>query len=130
MGGPPGVLIDTARIYQSATEQCETSLEKLGLDCLDLLYLHWPDVKTDVNDTLDGIEHLHTSGKIREFGLSNYPAWAVVDIWYRCKVRGMVLPTVYQGIFNVVTRDMEREIFPVAREFGLRLYMYNPLAAG
>lgn len=42
----------------------------------------------------------------------------------------MVLPTVYQGMYNIVTRDMEREIVPVAREFGLRLYMYNPLAAG
>merc|ERR1711953_932465 len=43
---------------------------------------------------------------------------------------GMVLPTVYQGMYNVITRDMEREIVPVAREFGLRLYMYNPLAGG
>merc|ERR1712048_637400 len=73
---------------------------------------------------------LHKEGKIKEFGLSNYPAWAVVDIWYRCKARGMVLPTVYQGMYNVITRDMESEIVPVARQFGLRLYMYNPLAGG
>ena len=46
------------------------------------------------------------------------------------KNRGMVLPTVYQGAYNVITRDMEREIVPVARHFGLRLYMYNPLAGG
>lgn len=54
----------------------------------------------------------------------------MVDIWHRCKRRGMVLPTVYQGAYNVITRDMEREIVPVARHFGLRLYMYNPLAGG
>ncbi|CAJ1349105.1 unnamed protein product [Effrenium voratum] len=115
---------------KSIIEQCNVSLSKLGVDCLDLFYLHGPDVKTDMNDTLDGIEALHKEGKFKEFGLSNYPAWAVVDIWYRCKNRGMVLPTVYQGAYNVITRDMEREIVPVARHFGLRLYMYNPLAGG
>eukprot|EP00928_Gymnodinium_smaydae_P064319 TRINITY_DN47689_c0_g1_i1.p1 TRINITY_DN47689_c0_g1~~TRINITY_DN47689_c0_g1_i1.p1 ORF type:complete len:441 (+),score=102.53 TRINITY_DN47689_c0_g1_i1:55-1377(+) len=114
----------------SVIEQCEASLAKLGLDCVDLFYLHSPDIKTDIEDTLSGVEQLHKDGKILEFGLSNFPAWAIVDIWYRCKRRGMVLPTVYQGMYNVLTRDMEREIVPVAREFGLRLYMYNPLAGG
>ena len=114
----------------SVIEQCNTCLEKLGVDCIDLFYLHAPDIKTDLDDTLDGINILHKDGKIKEFGLSNYPAWAVVDIWHRCKNRGMVLPTVYQGSYNVITRDMEREIVPVARHFGLRLYMYNPLAGG
>mmetsp|Transcript_90099 Transcript_90099/g.160459 ORF Transcript_90099/g.160459 Transcript_90099/m.160459 type:complete len:420 (+) Transcript_90099:33-1292(+) len=115
---------------ESVIEQCNTSLEKLGVDCIDLFYLHTPDIKTDVTDTLDGINELHKTGKIKEFGLSNYPAWAVVDIWHKCKNRDMVLPTVYQGCYNVITRDMEREIVPVAREFGLRLYMYNPLGGG
>eukprot|EP00413_Alexandrium_margalefii_P030385 CAMPEP_0204565538 /NCGR_PEP_ID=MMETSP0661-20131031/35528_1 /ASSEMBLY_ACC=CAM_ASM_000606 /TAXON_ID=109239 /ORGANISM="Alexandrium margalefi, Strain AMGDE01CS-322" /LENGTH=423 /DNA_ID=CAMNT_0051573291 /DNA_START=67 /DNA_END=1338 /DNA_ORIENTATION=+ len=115
---------------QSIVDQCNTSLEKLGLECVDLFYLHFPDIQTDMDDTLSGIDELHKEGKIKEFGLSNYPAWAVVDIWHRCKSRGMVRPTVYQGMYNVVTRDMEREIVPVAREFGLRLYMYNPLAGG
>eukprot|EP00438_Fugacium_kawagutii_P001015 Skav231345 [mRNA] locus=scaffold1905:39965:41194:+ [translate_table: standard] len=115
---------------ESVIEQCNTCLKKLGVDCIDLFYLHAPDIKTDLEDTLDGIRILHNEGKIKEFGLSNYPAWAVVDIWHRCKSRGMVLPTVYQGSYNVLTRDMEREIVPVARHFGLRLYMYNPLAGG
>ncbi|CAK9018311.1 Aflatoxin B1 aldehyde reductase member 2 (rAFAR2) (Succinic semialdehyde reductase) (SSA reductase) [Durusdinium trenchii] len=114
----------------SVIEQCNTSLEKLGVDCIDLFYLHAPDIRTDINDTLEGIDQLHKEGKIKEFGLSNYPAWAVVDIWHRCKNRQMILPTVYQGAYNVITRDMEREIVPVARHFGLRLYMYNPLAGG
>ena len=114
----------------SVVEQCNVCLQKLGVDCVDLFYLHAPDIDTDINDTLDGIAQLHAEGKMKEFGLSNYPAWAVVDIWYRCKARGMVLPTVYQGMYNVIARDMEREIVPVARQFGIRLYMYNPLAGG
>ena len=87
---------------QSVIDQCDTSLEKMELDCIDLFYLHYPDIKTDIDDTLSGIEELHKQGKILEFGLSNYPAWAVVDIWHRCKSRGMVLPTVYQGIYIYV----------------------------
>mmetsp|Transcript_119911 Transcript_119911/g.311153 ORF Transcript_119911/g.311153 Transcript_119911/m.311153 type:complete len:454 (-) Transcript_119911:4-1365(-) len=115
---------------QSVIDQCNLSLEKLGIDCVDLFYLHWPDVKTHIDETLAGVKHLHSEGKICEFGLSNFPAWAVVDIWYRCKAQGMVLPTVYQGMYNVITRSIEPEIVPVARQFGLRLYMYNPLAGG
>merc|ERR1740117_2782506 len=42
----------------------------------------------------------------------------------------MVAPTVYQGRYNVLSRDLEKEIVPVARDFGLRLYIYNPLAGG
>eukprot|EP00746_Dinoflagellata_sp_MGD_P040999 gnl/MRDRNA2_/MRDRNA2_199015_c0_seq1.p1 gnl/MRDRNA2_/MRDRNA2_199015_c0~~gnl/MRDRNA2_/MRDRNA2_199015_c0_seq1.p1 ORF type:complete len:258 (-),score=46.49 gnl/MRDRNA2_/MRDRNA2_199015_c0_seq1:366-1139(-) len=100
------------------------------MDCVDILYLHMPDIKIPIDDTLTGIAELHRAGKFKEFGLSNYPAWKVVDIYYRCKGRGMVLPTVYQGMYNIITRDMEREIVPVVREFGMRLYMYNPLGGG
>jgi len=114
----------------SIIEQCHTCLRKLGVSCIDIFYLHAPDSSTDLDDTLDGIAQLHSEGKIKEFGLSNYPAWQVVDIWYRCKARDTVLPTVYQGAYNVIARDMEREIVPVARQFGLKLYMYNPLAGG
>mmetsp|Transcript_42397 Transcript_42397/g.70275 ORF Transcript_42397/g.70275 Transcript_42397/m.70275 type:complete len:453 (-) Transcript_42397:72-1430(-) len=115
---------------QSVIDQCDASLEKLGLDCVDVFYLQCPDIKTDIDDTLAGVEELHDEGKISQFGLCNYPAWAVVDIWYRCKARNMLLPTVYQGMYNVVTRDLEREIVPVLRQFGLSLYVYNPLAGG
>lgn len=114
----------------SVVEQCETSLRKLGMDSVDILYLHMPDIKTPIDDTLSGIAELHRAGKFKEFGLSNFPAWKVVDIYHRCRGRGIVLPTVYQGMYNIITRDMEREIVPVVREFGMRLYMYNPLAAG
>ena len=49
--------------------------------------------------------------------MSNFPAWMVVDVWHRCKAKGMVLPTVYQGMYNGITRDFEREVVPVLRQF-------------
>jgi len=126
----PSVLPHKSLSKESVLAQCNISLQKLGIPSIDLYYLHMPDIHTDLDDTLAGIDELHKSGKIKEFGLSNYPAWAVVDIWYRCKSRGMVLPTVYQGMYNAITRDMEKGIVPVARQFGIRLIMYNPLAGG
>eukprot|EP00746_Dinoflagellata_sp_MGD_P137697 gnl/MRDRNA2_/MRDRNA2_71459_c0_seq1.p1 gnl/MRDRNA2_/MRDRNA2_71459_c0~~gnl/MRDRNA2_/MRDRNA2_71459_c0_seq1.p1 ORF type:complete len:397 (+),score=78.99 gnl/MRDRNA2_/MRDRNA2_71459_c0_seq1:74-1192(+) len=115
---------------ESVMQQCETSLQKLGMGSVDILYLHMPDIHTPIDDTLSGIAELHRQGKFKEFGLSNFPAWKVVDIFHRCRARGMVLPTVYQGMYNIITRDMERELVPVCREFGMRLIMYNPLAGG
>jgi len=114
----------------SVIEQCETSLKKLGMESVDILYLHWPDIKTPIEETLGAISDLHKAGKFKEFGLSNFPAWKVVDVHHRCRATGTVVPTVYQGMYNIITRDMERELLPVVRELGMRLYTYNPLAGG
>jgi len=110
--------------------QAEGSLRRLGVERLDILYLHAPDIETDIEETLMAIDQLHRRGKIGEFGLSNFPAWKVVDIYYRCVARGMVLPTVYQGCYNAITRSIEFEATAAFRELGIRSYHYNPLAGG
>ena len=55
---------------------------------------------------------LTSPGKFEELGLSNYAAWQVVDIYHICKTKGYVLPTVYQGMYNCITREVEPELFP------------------
>lgn len=70
------------------------------------------------------------AGKFARFGLSNYPAWRVAEIHSLCKHRGWVLPTVYQGMYNPVTRAVEAELFPCLRALGIAFYAYNPLAGG
>ncbi len=110
--------------------QVETSLRRLKTDCLDLLYLHAPDAKTPIEETLAACAQLFQEGKIRELGLSNYASWQTADIWHRCKKNGWIAPTVYQGRYNAVTRDVEGELFPALRHFGIRFYAYNPLAGG
>ena len=66
-------------------------------------------------------------GKFKEFGLSNYASWEVADIYHICKRNGWVLPTVYQGMYNAITRMVEGELFPALRHFGLCFYAYNPV---
>lgn len=106
------------------------SLKRMNLDKVDLLYFHFPDAKTPIEEALSTIEELYEQGKIKEFGLSNYPAWQVVDIWHKCEKRGIIKPTVYQGMYNALCRNVETELFPAIHELGLRFYAFNPLAGG
>jgi len=111
-------------------KQLETSLERLCVPSVDIFYLHWPDHTVPIEETLKGVDRLYKDGKFREFGLSNYASWEVADIYHICKQNGYVLPTVYQGMYNALTRDIELELIPCLRRFGIRFYAYNPLAAG
>ncbi|XP_004678613.1 PREDICTED: aflatoxin B1 aldehyde reductase member 2 [Condylura cristata] len=114
----------------SLRAQLETSLKRLQCPRVDLFYLHAPDHGTPVEETLRACHQLHQEGKFVELGLSNYAAWEVAEICTLCKSNGWILPTVYQGMYNATTRQVETELFPCLRHFGLRFYAYNPLAGG
>lgn len=110
--------------------QLETSLKRLQCPRVDLFYLHAPDHSTPVEETLRACHQLHQEGKFVELGLSNYASWEVAEICTLCKSNGWIVPTVYQGMYNATTRQVETELFPCLRHFGLRFYAYNPLAGG
>uniref|UniRef100_A0A4W2DB94 NADP-dependent oxidoreductase domain-containing protein n=1 Tax=Bos indicus x Bos taurus TaxID=30522 RepID=A0A4W2DB94_BOBOX len=114
----------------SLRSQLETSLQRLRCPCVDLFYLHLPDHGTPVEETLRACHQLHQEGKFVELGLSNYAAWEVAEICTLCRSNGWILPTVYQGMYNATTRQVETELLPCLRHFGLRFYAYNPLAGG
>lgn len=115
---------------QRLTEQVQQSLVRLQRDALDLFYLHRPDPQTPVEETLEACHQLQTQGKIRALGLSNYPVEEVVRIQQICKSRGWTNPTVYQGMYNALTRAVEDALFPVLRQHGIGFQAYNPLAGG
>lgn len=106
------------------------SLSRMNRDKVDLLYFHFPDGKTPIDEALDTIAELHEQGKIKELGLSNYPAWQVVDIWHKCEAHGCPNPSVYQGMYNALCRNVDPELFPAIRSLGMRFYAFNPLAGG
>lgn len=115
---------------ESIRSQLETSLKRLRTESVDIFYLHAPDHQTPVQDTLQACNKLHKEGKFRELGLSNYASWEVAEIYCICKHNNWVLPTVYQGMYNATTRQVETELLPCLRYFGIRFYAYNPLAGG
>ena len=106
------------------------SLKRMKRDSVDLLYFHFPDGKTPIDEALETIKGLYELGKIKELGLSNYPAWQVIDIAYKCDKIGCPRPTVYQGMYNALCRNVEPELFPAIRSLGMRFYAFNPLAGG
>lgn len=118
--------LDGAAAYKQVNE----SLERLKLKAVDLVYLHFPDPATPVEDVLKAMADLHGQGKFRELGLSNFPAWMVADVWHLCDKNGWVKPTVYEGMYNPLTRYAERELNACLDHFGMRYYAYNPLCGG
>ena len=115
---------------ERVTKQLEESLKRLQTDFVDLLYLHAPDNKTPIEITLNACENLFMQGKFRELGVSNYAAWQVADLYHICKSNSWIKPTIHQGRYNAITRDIEPELLPMLRYFQIRLYAYNPLAGG
>lgn len=110
--------------------QFNESLRRLNRSSIDILYFHFPDQKTPIEEALDTVAELYEEGKIKEFGLSNYPAWQVVDIYNKCPKHNCPLPSIYQGMYNSLCRNVEPELFPAIREMGIKFYAFNPLAGG
>lgn len=114
----------------SVKKQMAEILQRLGTDRVDLLYLHSPDLETPVAETLQSCFELFQQRKFSHFGLSNYASWQVAEVVETCRRNGWMEPTVYQGMYNALTRDVERELFPCLRNYGIRFNAYNPLAGG
>lgn len=115
---------------ESVRSQLEISLQRLRTNSVDLFYLHAPDHQNPIQDTLKACNELHKEGKFKEFGLSNYASWEVAEIASICRHNNWIVPTVYQGMYNATTRQVETELLPCLRYFGMRFYAYNPLAGG
>lgn len=116
--------------FDGIVEQLEQSLSNLQTDYVDIFYLHHPDRNFPIEETLKACDHLHKQGKFKELGISNYAAWELAEIYYICKLHNWVLPTVYQGMYNPLTRMVETELFPCMRRLGVRFFAYNMLAGG
>ncbi len=114
----------------AAYKQLPESLERLGLESVDTVFLHFPDPATPVEGVLGAMADLHDRGKFSELGLSNFPAWMVADAWHICDRHGWVKPTVFEGIYNPLTRRAEAELNDCLNYFGMRFYAYNPLCGG
>ena len=118
--------LDGAAAYM----QLNGSLERLKLSSVDIAYLHFPDPATPLEDVLAAMADMHDQGKFRELGLSNFPAWMVADAWHICDRHGWVKPAVFEGMYNPLTRNAERELDACLDAFGMRYYAYNPLCGG
>ncbi|KAJ5793851.1 Drug/metabolite transporter [Penicillium paradoxum] len=111
-------------------EKLELSLKELQTDTVDIFYLHAADRATPFAETLEAVNQLHKEGKFVQLGLSNYTAFEVAEICILCAERGWVRPTIYQAMYNAITRNIETELVPACHRYGLDIVIYNPLAGG
>ncbi|KAK8044667.1 aryl-alcohol dehydrogenase [Apiospora rasikravindrae] len=106
------------------------SLAKLGTDYLDILYLHWWDYTTSIKEIMDSLHILVEQGKVLYLGISDTPAWVVSAANTYAVAHGKTPFSIYQGRWNVILRDMERDIIPMARMFGMALAPWDALGGG
>ncbi len=124
--GPNGVGTSRGHI-QRATE---ASLRRLGVDTIDIMYLHKEDHSTPLEETVRALVDLIRVGKLRHFGVSNYRAWRLAEICRLCDEAGIDRPVASQPLYNALNRTIEVEHLPACAHFGVGVFPYSPLARG
>lgn len=109
--------------------QFDQSRKRLGMDSVDLLYIHMWNDKTPLEETFETLAGLVESGKTRFIGVSNYAAWQVIKSNQVARSFGIEIAAV-QPMYNLVKRQAEVEILPMARSEGLAIFPYSPLGGG
>jgi aryl-alcohol dehydrogenase-like predicted oxidoreductase len=118
--------LDKARVVAA----CDESLARLGTDYIDIYYLHSPDHRTPIENTLEGISALLEAGKIRSWAVSNYASWQILEMFHLCERSGLARPVMSQVIYNLLIRQLEQEYFKFTSKYRLHSTVYNPLAGG
>ena len=122
MTDPPRRAIDGSAAY--VKEACEGSLERLGVEHIDLYYQHRVDPKTPIEETVGAMAELVKEGKVRHLGLSEASAETIR------RAHAVHPITAVQTEYSLWTRDVEQEILPTLQELGIALVAYSPLGRG
>jgi aryl-alcohol dehydrogenase-like predicted oxidoreductase len=108
----------------------EDSLRRLGTDYIDLYQVHEWDGTTPLEETLDALDHLVQSGKVRYIGCSNYAAWQVMKALWISDREGLTPFVSQQLYYSLQSRDIENELVPLAVDQGLGILVWSPIAGG
>ena len=110
--------------------EVERSLRRLNTDRIDVYLIHGLDETTPMEETLRALDSLVQQGKVRYVGICNHQAWQVVQA-LRVQERLNAAPLItVQNPYNLLNRELEREMFPMVAEMGVGVMVYSPLAVG
>lgn len=115
---------------KNITLSIDRSLEALGADSVDIMYLHAPDRITPFFETCKAMNDAYQDGKFERFGLSNYTVEQVEEIVRICEENCFIKPSVYQGQYNPICRGAEERLFEVLHQHNIAFYAYSPSACG
>jgi aryl-alcohol dehydrogenase-like predicted oxidoreductase len=108
----------------------EASLKRLKTDWIDVYYFHRPDPATPIEETLEALDRLVRAGKVRHIGCSNFSAAQIRDAQATARAKGLAPFAATQDQYNLLSREIERELIPAVEAEKLALLPYFPLASG
>lgn len=109
---------------ESIIKECEDSLRRLGTDYIDLYQVHWPDISTPIEETMETIVQLIQQGKVRYAGVCNYNAQQLEEAQKYVPLVSNQVP------YSMVNRAIEKEVVPYCIKNNLSIIAYSPLERG
>ncbi len=109
---------------------CDASLSRLQTDFIDLYQMHHIDRLTPTEEILEAFSVLRQQGKVLYFGSSNFGAWHIARFNERASAQNMLGLVSEQSIYHLLNRNIELEVLPACREYGLGVIPWSPLASG
>ncbi len=129
--GPTGPApFDSGNSRKHIMSAIDASLRRLGTDYIDLYQVHFDDPTTPLDETLGAFDDLVHQGKVRYVGCSNFVAYRLARAVGRSEVLGLVRFETVQPRYNLLFRQIERELLPLCAEENIGVISYNPLAGG
>jgi aryl-alcohol dehydrogenase-like predicted oxidoreductase len=110
--------------------ELDRSLKRLNVDVIDIYYQHAPDFDTPIEETLGAFDDMVRSGKVRYIACSNFRTWRLCEALWTSDRHNLSRFICVQPLYNIVNRDIEVELLPMCREFGIGVVSYSPLARG
>lgn len=108
----------------------EASLKRLETDYIDLYQIHLFDNTTPIEETLSALDNLVRSGKVRYIGCSNFAAWQLCEALWTSRVKNLAAFVTVQPQYNLLSRQIERELVPCCQAYNIGVIPYSPLASG
>lgn len=115
---------------EAIIRECDQSLKQLQTDYLDLYQIHRFDYDTPIEETMEALNELVKSGKVRAIGASAMYAYQFHNMQVVAKEHGWTLFSTMQNHYNLLYREDEREMIPVCNQYNVSLIPYSPLAGG
>jgi aryl-alcohol dehydrogenase-like predicted oxidoreductase len=109
---------------------CDASLQRLGLERIDLLQIHSFDDATPVEETMQALDELVRAGKVAHLGASNVRAWQLAKLNFTARAQGWAEFETVQAHYNLLYREEERELLPFCIDQSIAVLPWSPLARG
>jgi len=134
-GGPSGAPVDVRLNERGGSRHhvmraVEASLMRLNTDYIDLYQMHVPDPTTTIEETLRAMDDLVRAGKVRYIGCSNFAGWQLSEALWTSRVNNLHSFVTVQPLYNLLQRQIERELVPCCEAHGIGVIPWGPLAGG